>query len=198
LEQLLHVFGFLKKHPKLTLYFSPELPQMDFGEFRTNREDFAELYRDAEEPLPHRMPAPRGRSLVMTAFVDASHVANKVTRRPQTGFVFLNRALIVWYSKHQQTVETSTFSAEFIALLACLEAIERLRFKLRCFCIPMPQGEPTYVYCDNESVVRNTTNVNSTLHKKHSSVAYHHCCWSVTAGIMMITYIHQKVQYCEF
>ena len=161
LEQLLHIFGFLRKHPKLTLYLSPKLPQMDllpqmdFGEFRTNREDFAELYRDAEELLPHHMPVPRGRSLVMTAFVDASHAANKVTRRSHTGFViFLNRAPIVWYSKRQQTVETSTFSAEFIALKACIEAIEHSRFKLRCFSIPMPQGEPTYVYCDNESVVK--------------------------------------------
>jgi hypothetical protein len=70
----------------------------------------------------------------MTAFVDASHAANKKTRRSHTGYViFLNRAPIVWYSKRQQTVETSTFSSEFIALKACLEAVEHLRFKLRCF-----------------------------------------------------------------
>ena len=101
------------------------------------------------------MPLPRGRSLTITAFVDASHAVNKITRRSHSGYViFLNRAPIVWYSKRQNTVETSTFSAEFIALKVCLEAIEHLRFKLRCFGIPMPQGEPTYVYCDNESVVR--------------------------------------------
>ena len=29
----------------------------------------------------------------------------------------------------------------------------------------MPQAEPTYVLCDNESVVKNTTNVESTLNK---------------------------------
>jgi hypothetical protein len=190
LEQLLHIFAYLRKHPKLTLYLSPELPLMDLGEFRTNRDDFKEIYRDAEEQLPHRIPSPRGRSLMMTAFVDASHGANKVTRRSHTGYViFLNRAPIVWYSKRQPTVETSAFSAEFIALRACLEAIEHMRFKLRCFGVPLPQGEPTYVYCDNESVVRNTTNVESTLNKKHSSIAYHHCRWSVAAGIITIAHI---------
>ena len=191
LEQLLHIFGFLRKYPKLTLYLSPELPNMDYGDFRTKKEDFAEIYQDAEEPMPHRMPQSRGRSVTTTAYVDASHAANKVTRRSHTaGFViFMNRAPIVWYSKRQQTVETSTFSAEFIAMKACLEAIEHLRFKLQCFGIPMPKAEPTYVLCDNKSVVKNTTNVESTLNKKHSSVAYHHCRWSAAAGVISVAHI---------
>ena len=188
LEQLLHIFGFLRKHQKLTLYLSPELPLMDYGEFHTQKNDFKEIYRDAEEP--HRMPQPRGRTVTTTAYVDASHAAKKKTRCSHTGYViFLNRAPIVWYSKRQQTVETSTFSAEFIALKVCLEAIEHLRFKLRCFGIPMPQGEPTYVLCDNESVVKNTTNVDSTLNKKHSSVAYHNCRWSAAAGVISVAHI---------
>jgi hypothetical protein len=90
-----------------------------------------------------------------TAFVDASHAANKVTRQSHMGYVvFINRAPIIWLSKRQQTVETSTFSAEFIAQNVCLEAIEHLQFKLRCFGVPLPNGEPTHVFCDNESVVK--------------------------------------------
>jgi hypothetical protein len=151
LEQLLHIFAYLRKHPKLTLYLSPELPNLNYDSFQTQKDDFAEIYRDAEETMPHRMPLPRGRSVISTAFVDASHAANKKTRRSHTGYVvFLNRAPIVWYSKRQQTVETSTFSAEFIALKACLEAIEHLRFKLRCFGVRLPRGEPVnigYRYC---------------------------------------------------
>jgi len=199
LEQLLHIFAYLRKHPKVTLYLSPELPNMNYDSFQTRKDDFAEIYRDAEETMPHRMPVPRGRSVISTAFVDASHAANKKTRRSHTGYVvFLNRAPIVWYSKRQQTVETSTFSSEFIALKACLEAIEHLRFKLRCFGVPLPQGEPTFVFCDNESVVKNTTNVESTLNKKHSSVAYHHCRWSVAAGIITVTHIstHDNIADC--
>ena len=143
LEQLLHIFAYLHKHPKVTLYLSHKVPNMDYDSFQTRKDDFAEIYRDAEETMSHRMPVPRGRSVISTAFVDASHAPNKKTRRSHTGYVvFLNRAPIIWYSKRQQTVETSIFSAEFIALKACLEAIEHLRFKLRCFRVPMPQGEP--------------------------------------------------------
>ena len=75
---------------------------MDFGEFRTYKGNFAEIYRHAEEQLPHRMPAEKGRELTMTAFVDASHAANKMTQRSHSGYVILlNRAPIVWYSKRQ-------------------------------------------------------------------------------------------------
>jgi hypothetical protein len=199
MEQLLHVVAFLKRHPKLTLYLSPQLPNVDFGDFQTNRTDFAEMYRDAKEEMPHKIPSPRGRGMTMLAYVDASHAANKVTRRSHTGYVvFLNRAPILWYSKRQQTVETSTFSAEFIALKVCLEAIEHLRFKLRCFGIPIPNNEPTYVFCDNESVVKNTTRIESTLNKKHSAIAYHHCRWSVAAGIISVTHIrtHENIADC--
>jgi hypothetical protein len=74
LKQLLHVFAFLlRKRPKLAVYMSPEVPRMDFGDFRTNREDFAEICRNAEEQLPHRMPAPCGMCVTTTAFVDSSH-----------------------------------------------------------------------------------------------------------------------------
>ena len=195
LEQLLHIFAYLRKHPKITLYLSPEVLNMDYDSFQTRKDDFSEIYRDAEETLPHRMPIPRGRSLIMSAFVDASHVANKKTRRSHTGYVvFLNRAPIVWYSKRQQTVETSTFSAEFIAFKACLEAIEHLQFKLRCFGIPTPKGEPSYVFCDNESVVKNTTNVESTLNKKHSSVAYHASLPLVCCGGYHHDYSHQHAR----
>jgi hypothetical protein len=199
LDQLLHIFSFLKKYPKLTLYMSPELPYIDYGDFRTNKEDFSEIYRDAEELLPHRMPLPRGRTVTTTAFVDASHAANTVTRRSHTGYIiFINRAPVLWYSKRQNTVETSTFSSEFIALKVCLEAIEHLRFKLRCFGVPLPVGEPTHLFCDNESVVKNTTNVESTLNKKHSSVAYHHCRWSVAAGVITLAHIstHENIADC--
>jgi hypothetical protein len=76
-KQLLHIIAFVQKHPKLTFYLSQELPNMDYGEFRTNKADFAEIYRDADEDLPHSMSVLRGWSVIMTAFIDASHAANK-------------------------------------------------------------------------------------------------------------------------
>lgn len=101
LEQALHIFSYLKTKPKLSLYFDPSLPRIDYGMFKTMRNDFMEHYRDAEETMPYRMPMPRGRPITLTAFVDASHAANKKTRRSHTGYmVFLNRAPIMWYASN--------------------------------------------------------------------------------------------------
>ena len=193
LEQALHIFGYLKKKPKLSLYFDPSLPNIDYSTFRTKKEDFHEHYRDAEEQLPHQMPIPRGKPVVTTAFVDASHAANKKTRRSHTGFIiFMNRAPIIWYSKRQQTVEASTFSSEFIALKACTESIQHLRYKLRMFGIPLAPSGETHIFCDNESVVKNSTYIESVLNKKHNSIAYHYVRWCVAAGIISVGWIESQ------
>ena len=172
---------------------NPGLPKADYSLFTSSQKEFKKFYCDAEEPMPHRMPAPRGTPVWITAYVDASHAANRVTRRSHTGFIlFVNSAPIIWYSKRQNTVEASTFSSEFIALKACVEAISALRFKLRMFGIPLGGSDTTqtddaaYVYCDNETVVKNSTMVSSTLNKKHSSIAYHFVSWNVAAGMISL------------
>jgi hypothetical protein len=186
LEQLINIFAFLKKKPKLTLYFDATIPRLDPTMFSGNKaKQFKDQYRDAKKEKPMRMPKPRGREIQMTAFVDASHAANKVTRRSNTGFIiFINRAPIIWYSKRQNTVESSTFSSEFIAMKACMESIMSLRFKLRMFGVPI--NGPADVLCDNQSVVNNTSKIESVLNKKHSSIAYHAVRWSVAAGIIRV------------
>ena len=191
LEELLRIVAYLKKNPKLTLYMNPEYPAIDYSIFTTDSETFKEYYRDAKEELPHRMPKPRGRSVVTTAYVDASHGANKKTRRSHSGHVlFVNRAPVKWYSKRQQTVETSAFSSEFIAMKHCIEDIEHLRFKLRMFGVPLSDDCPeTHVLCDNESLVKNSSHVESTLNKKHSSIAYHFTRWNVAAKVCKVAWI---------
>ena len=151
----------LDKHPKLTLYMDTSLPNLDYQIFTTDATEFKEYYRGAKEEMPHRMPRPRGVAVRTTAFVDSSHGANKVTRRSQSGHIlFVNSALLKWLSRRQQTVETSAFSSEFIALKRCIEDVEHLRFKLRMFGIPIhDDNEPTHILCDNNSVVTNTSNL---------------------------------------
>ena len=191
MEQVLHIFGYLDKHPKLTLYMDPEEPSLDYKIFTTDASEFKEYYRGAQEEMPHRMPRPRGMAVRTTAFVDSSHGANKVTRRSHSGHIlFVNKAPVKWLSRRQQTVETSAFSSEFIALRQCIEDIEHLRFKLRMFGIPIRNdSEPTHILCDNNSVVTNTSNVESSLNKKHSSIAYHFARWNVAAGVCKIAWI---------
>ena len=65
------------------------------------------------------MPRPRGTSVVATAYIYASHGANKATSRYHSGYIFfLNRAPVKWMSKQHQTVEPSVFSSDLIAFEA--------------------------------------------------------------------------------
>ena len=75
------------------------------------------------------MRPPRGQSVSTHCFVDADHAGNTVTRRSQTGLLlFVNRSPIVWFSKWQNTIETSMFSSEFIAMKTAIMQIESLHY----------------------------------------------------------------------
>ena len=103
--------------------------------------------------------------------------------------IFINRAPIIWHSKRQNTVESSTFTSEFIAMKACMERIVGIRFKLQMFGIPIDGAAD--VLCDNQSVVNNSSKFESTLDKKHASIAYHAVRWAVAAGIIRVGKVHK-------
>ncbi len=50
----------------------------------------------------------------------------------------------------------------------------------------IPIEGPTNVYCDNQGVVTNTTKPESTLKKKHNSIAYHRVREAAAAGTIRI------------
>lgn len=129
LEAVYHIFAYLKAHLNSTLVFDEKEPILNEASFSSH--DWSEFYDVEEDPLPPKMPTPRGNRVIMSCFVDANHAGNLLTRRSQTGFlIFLNKAPIVWFSKRQPTVESSTFGSEFVALRSALESIEALRYKL--------------------------------------------------------------------
>jgi hypothetical protein len=108
-------------------------------------EHWKEVYPDASDRLPPNMPEPLGNPVVVASYVDANHAGNLANRRSHTRvLVYVNNALIIWYSKHQNTVESSSFGSEFVALRIATELIEALLYKLRMFGIPVEN--PTEVY----------------------------------------------------
>jgi len=53
-------------------------------------------------------------------------------------------------------------------------------------------SDPTVIYCDNSSVVHNTTRPESVLKKKHNSIAYHKIREAVAAGYIDIQKIKSE------
>jgi hypothetical protein len=96
----------------------------------------------------------------------------------------VNNAPIIWYSKRQNTVESSTFGSEMVAMRIAKEQIVALRYKLRMFGVPIVG--PANVYCDNQGVVKNTSIPESTLAKKHNSINYHVIREAAAMGIIRV------------
>ena len=89
-------------------------------------------------------------------FEDADHASENFTGRRQTGIlIFCNQALVLWRSKKQNPVKTSTFGSKFTAFKLAIELVISLQYKLSIFVVPL-KG-PNYVFCDNEKVFKNTS-----------------------------------------
>jgi hypothetical protein len=178
LQQVFHVFAYLKQYETSTMVFDDTEPEYD--ERRFKHCDWSEYYPDAREILPVGMPPQRGRPVVMSCFVDADHAGCRVTRRSHTGIViYLNRAPILWFSKRQNTVESATFGSEFVAMRIAVEMIEGLMMGVEI------EG-PCNVFCDNNAVVLNSTVPESMLKKKHAAVNYHRVREAIAAGVIRI------------
>jgi hypothetical protein len=133
------------------------------------------------------MPIPLGKPIQMDMLCDASHASALVMRRSTTGFlIYLCGTPVVWYSKRQNTVESSTFGSDFFALRIATGKVEALRTKLRQFGVPL--DGPCNTFVDNNSVITKSTTPESTLTKKHNSIAYHKVRESVAMGVQRICF----------
>ena len=84
LEQLHHIFGYLKLNPKRKLFFDPQHANIDERAFKEH--DWYEFYRNAKERLPSDSPKPRGNTVSTHCFVDSDHAGDKVTRLSQMAY----------------------------------------------------------------------------------------------------------------
>jgi hypothetical protein len=125
LQQPFHIFAYLKHHKQSKMVFDDTEP--DFDESRFKFCDWSEFYPDAEEAIPHNVPKEQGHGVLTACFVDLDHACCKATQRLHTGIIlFINKAPVMWYSKHQNTVETSTFGSKFCTLKTAINMIEGL------------------------------------------------------------------------
>ena len=187
--QALHrVFGYLAR------YMDGMIP-IDVGDAPIRKEamvtkgqNWIEFYPDAEEDIPRDMLDPLGEEARITVFVDADHARDKVTRRSVTGIILLlNNTPLVWISKRQKTVETSTYGSELVAARVAIDLIIEMRYKLRMLGVNLEKQ--TMLVGDNMSVVLNTTIPSSSLKKKHLACSYHRVREAIAGGFVLFGHI---------
>jgi hypothetical protein len=170
LEQCFYIFAYLDSHKNSTLVFNAAYRKIDEARFAIS--DWSQFYPDTAKAVPTNIPRPRGKIVIVTVYCDADHAGCLVNRRSHFGIlIFVNGALVLWYSKRQNTVESSTFGSEFVAMRIAVEQVEGLRNKLWMMGIPI--DGPANLFCDNQSVFKNCASLESTLKKKHIAIAYH-------------------------
>ena len=108
------MFAYLRNHSRASITFDPTVPAFDVE--LIHHEGWEEFYDPDPEIVPEDAPEPRGKGVMMSCFVYASHALHMAANRSHTGtFILLNSASIAWYSKRQNTVEMSTFGSKFVA-----------------------------------------------------------------------------------
>ena len=203
LKVAMYIFAYLKRAPNRWILMDPRYPSPFQGTEPPIYSDWDHLYPDAAEQLPPEIPKPRGKHVEITCFVDADHAANRVTRRSHTGIlIFVNMAPVIWYSKRQNTVESSSFGSEFIAMRIAVDQIEALRYKLRMFGVPLGTfpdltALPATIYCDNQSVVTNSSDALSKLNKKHNSIAFHRVREACAGGWISVRKIDTGTNWAD-
>jgi hypothetical protein len=115
LEAFYHMFAYMKSHLDIgCVAFDPKTPMVDELAFN-NGTDWKEFYGEVQEELPPKMLKQQGQRVTISAFVDATHAGNKVTRCLHTGIIFyVQNAQILSYSKRQNTVAVATFGSEMV------------------------------------------------------------------------------------
>ena len=126
-----------------------------------------------------------------TCYVDADHARDKLTRKSVTGIVlFMNNTPIVWVSKRQKTVETSTYGSELIAARIATDLLVEWRYKARVLGLNLEHS--SWMLGDNMSVVLNTTSSSSSLKKKHQACNCHRVREAIAGGFVTFGHIDSK------
>jgi hypothetical protein len=191
LYRALRIFGYLKAHSKLSIIIDESDHVVPITSIPLNDVNWNEQYPGVHEELPPNAPTPKGKPAKITCYADSDHAGDLVTRRSTTGtLLYVNNTPIKWYSKRQNTIETSTYGSELVSLRIATEFVIEFRYRLRMMGIPI-QGS-SVLLCDNRSSVLNVSLPSSTLKKRHNAIAYHRVREAVAANIISVYHIDGK------
>ncbi|KAK3290020.1 hypothetical protein CYMTET_2561 [Cymbomonas tetramitiformis] len=141
-------------------------------------------------------PASLTAELIVTAYTDADHAADKVTRRSVTGsLVRLNGSTVMYSSKLQKTVAVSTAEAELIALSECARDVEYVVNLLAEF---SPVKQPVTIHGDNHASVAQAENVLNNAATRHVAVRNRYVAKLVELGRVVIAKVPTKENLADF
>ena len=187
LDRLKRIYGYLSKMRHASIRIRTEEP--DYSDIPDLQHDWSRsVYGEISEILPNDAPAPLGKYVTLTHYVDANLMHDIATGRSVTGILHvINKTPLDWYSKKQATVETATYGSEFVSARTCVEQIIDLRNTLRYLGVPI--RDKRYMFGDNKSVVDSSMTVHAKLHKRHTMLSFHRVRESIASGMVGFYFI---------
>jgi hypothetical protein len=77
---IIHIFGWLKQHPRSKMVFDYTMPQDVTGDEMGDITGWEDFYEDVKEELPPNAPEPRVRAVKQTVFIDSDLAGCTLTR----------------------------------------------------------------------------------------------------------------------
>jgi hypothetical protein len=154
------------------------------------------VYSGVHEDIPDDIPLPKGKPIVMSTYVDANLLFCRATGRSASGILHLiNMTPVDWFCKKQNTVEAATYGSEFMAARIATHQVIDLRLTLRYMGVPIT--EPSWMFGDNESVIKSSTIPASTLSKRHNALSYHTVRSAIASKIIKFCHIPGEVNIAD-
>jgi hypothetical protein len=149
------------------------------------------VYGQPFEEIPDDAPAPKGKAVRQTTYVDANLEHCKVTGRSAMGGIFkVQDTIIGHFSRRQSTVETATYASEFIAARTALDESLAIRYEIRMLGAPI-EG-PIWFFGDNKSMIDSALQPSGRLQKRHLILSWHRLREKAAMGIVYYLHIGSK------
>ena len=197
LKMAQRMFGYLKKFPRRGYVIIPIPLRIDKYLVHVSIDsDFGNQYSYFREMIDPMFPEPKISGIELNLFCYSDHAHDKCTRRSITGIIgFLASTLIIWLSKRQASVQTSTYGEEIVALKRGVEVVEELRYHLHSMGVQV--DIPTNIFEDNASVCISSSDPGSSLNKKNVELSYHYIRENVANKVVKVLKIYSLDNYAD-
>lgn len=132
-------------------------------------------------------------SLKLNAYCDANWANCPDTRRSTTRFfIFLEKSLVAWKSKKQNTISRSSVESEYRTMAAIICELTWLRYLLQDLYITI--SYLATLYCDNLAALHIDANLVFYERTKHIELDCHHVHDKISTGQLATTHVSSSDQ----
>jgi len=137
MKVMFRIFGYLKNHAKASLKMNFSYPEERVEGIE--KANWKHLYpAGAHEKLPHNPPEPKGKPIRVWGEFDIDNAYDLEARRSVSGIlIYINNSVVKWYSKRQNTIETSTYGSELVSCCTTVELLIDMRYSIRMLGVPL-------------------------------------------------------------